>query len=366
MDIIHRRGRATAHEVLDDLAEPPSYSAVRALLRLLEERGHVKHVQDGQRYVYTAGRHPRGRTEGARWPTWCGRSSPARSSRPSPRSWSRPGRSSRARSSIGLARSSNAPRRKAADMLFVHLLVNAVSGRGAARARARRDAPPAPRVVRNAPARARARARRGARSSARLGDGPGVARRGSVRGDLSPRHRRGGAGRSRRAGPHRSPPARAPRRPARPARRRLRGRVTSPSSSESGPSGRRSCSRGSSPASSGRGRWCAARRRRARGPSRSRGPRGATRAARRGADDRRARCARRHRVLAPVVLVPRASASWSDDAPLRRAPPRARARPAARLPGAGRRAARVRRPLVRPARLAGRPTAAPRARAGGR
>src|SRR5450631_2685497 len=54
MDIIHRRGRATAHEVLEDLAEPPSYSAVRALLRLLEERGHVKHVQDGQTYVYTA------------------------------------------------------------------------------------------------------------------------------------------------------------------------------------------------------------------------------------------------------------------------------------------------------------------------
>jgi BlaI family transcriptional regulator, penicillinase repressor len=54
MDIVHRRGRATAHDVLEDLAEPPSYSAVRALLRLLEERGHVKHVQDGRRYVYTA------------------------------------------------------------------------------------------------------------------------------------------------------------------------------------------------------------------------------------------------------------------------------------------------------------------------
>jgi predicted transcriptional regulator len=53
MDIVHRRGRATAHDVLDDLAQPPSYSAVRALLRLLEERGHVKHVEDGQRYVYT-------------------------------------------------------------------------------------------------------------------------------------------------------------------------------------------------------------------------------------------------------------------------------------------------------------------------
>ena len=54
MDIIYRRGRATAHDVLEDLADPPSYSAVRALLRLLEQRGHVKHVQDGQRYVYTA------------------------------------------------------------------------------------------------------------------------------------------------------------------------------------------------------------------------------------------------------------------------------------------------------------------------
>jgi predicted transcriptional regulator len=53
MDILYRRGKATAHEVLDGLADPPSYSAVRALLRLLEERGHVKHVQDGQRYVFS-------------------------------------------------------------------------------------------------------------------------------------------------------------------------------------------------------------------------------------------------------------------------------------------------------------------------
>ena len=53
MDILHRRGRATAHEVLEDLADPPSYSAVRTFLRLLEERGHVKHEQDGPRYVYT-------------------------------------------------------------------------------------------------------------------------------------------------------------------------------------------------------------------------------------------------------------------------------------------------------------------------
>jgi predicted transcriptional regulator len=53
MDILYRHGRATAHEVLVELADPPSYSAVRALLRLLEERGHVKHVEDGQRYVYS-------------------------------------------------------------------------------------------------------------------------------------------------------------------------------------------------------------------------------------------------------------------------------------------------------------------------
>ncbi len=52
MDILHRRGRATAHEVLDELPDPPSYSAVRALLRLLEERGHVRHTQEDQRYVY--------------------------------------------------------------------------------------------------------------------------------------------------------------------------------------------------------------------------------------------------------------------------------------------------------------------------
>ena len=52
MDIVYRMGRATAHDVLANLQEPPSYSAVRALLRLLEERGHVKHVKDGARYVY--------------------------------------------------------------------------------------------------------------------------------------------------------------------------------------------------------------------------------------------------------------------------------------------------------------------------
>jgi len=53
MDIVYRLGRASAQEVLDNLAEPPSYSAVRALLRLLEERGHVRHIEEGGRYVFS-------------------------------------------------------------------------------------------------------------------------------------------------------------------------------------------------------------------------------------------------------------------------------------------------------------------------
>ena len=53
MDILHRRGRATAHEVLADLADPPGYSAVRTFLRLLEEGGHVRHELEGKSYVYT-------------------------------------------------------------------------------------------------------------------------------------------------------------------------------------------------------------------------------------------------------------------------------------------------------------------------
>lgn len=52
MDIIYQRGKATAAEVVEDLSDPPSYSAVRALLRILEEKGHLQHTQEGQRYVY--------------------------------------------------------------------------------------------------------------------------------------------------------------------------------------------------------------------------------------------------------------------------------------------------------------------------
>lgn len=52
MDIIYRFERATAQEVRENLPDPPSYSAVRALLRVLEEKGHLEHVQEGPRYVY--------------------------------------------------------------------------------------------------------------------------------------------------------------------------------------------------------------------------------------------------------------------------------------------------------------------------
>ena len=52
MDVVYRLGSATVSEVLKDLPDPPSYSAVRATMRLLEERGHLKHKQDGPRYVY--------------------------------------------------------------------------------------------------------------------------------------------------------------------------------------------------------------------------------------------------------------------------------------------------------------------------
>jgi BlaI family transcriptional regulator, penicillinase repressor len=52
MNIIFRSGKATAGEVMDGLADPPSYSAVRATLRVLEQKGHLKHQHDGTRYVY--------------------------------------------------------------------------------------------------------------------------------------------------------------------------------------------------------------------------------------------------------------------------------------------------------------------------
>lgn len=53
MNILFARGRATASEVMDAMADAPSYSAVRATLRILEQKGHVRHQHDGTRYVYT-------------------------------------------------------------------------------------------------------------------------------------------------------------------------------------------------------------------------------------------------------------------------------------------------------------------------
>lgn len=52
MDIVYAQGQATAAEVTAALPDPPSYSAVRALLRILEQKGHLRHQQDGPRYVF--------------------------------------------------------------------------------------------------------------------------------------------------------------------------------------------------------------------------------------------------------------------------------------------------------------------------
>jgi BlaI family transcriptional regulator, penicillinase repressor len=52
MDILFRRGQASAAEVLEELRDPPSYSAVRALLAKLEQKGHVTHTEEGRAYVY--------------------------------------------------------------------------------------------------------------------------------------------------------------------------------------------------------------------------------------------------------------------------------------------------------------------------
>lgn len=52
MDIVYTHGEATAAEVSSALPDAPSYSAVRTLLRILEEKGHLRHREDGPRYVY--------------------------------------------------------------------------------------------------------------------------------------------------------------------------------------------------------------------------------------------------------------------------------------------------------------------------
>jgi len=62
MDILHRRGEATVAEIMADLPDPPTYSAVRSVLRILGERDLIRHREDGPRYVY----YPAQRTEMAR------------------------------------------------------------------------------------------------------------------------------------------------------------------------------------------------------------------------------------------------------------------------------------------------------------
>jgi predicted transcriptional regulator len=53
MDVLYRLGSATAAEVQENIADAPSYSAIRALLRILVEKGHARHSYDGPRYVYS-------------------------------------------------------------------------------------------------------------------------------------------------------------------------------------------------------------------------------------------------------------------------------------------------------------------------
>ena len=52
MDILYRRGRATGIEVMEDLAGDPSYSTVRTQLRVLERKGHVRHEENGAKFIY--------------------------------------------------------------------------------------------------------------------------------------------------------------------------------------------------------------------------------------------------------------------------------------------------------------------------
>ena len=52
MDVVYRLGRAAVADVMRELPDPPTYSAVRAMLRYLERKGHLRHSRDGARYVY--------------------------------------------------------------------------------------------------------------------------------------------------------------------------------------------------------------------------------------------------------------------------------------------------------------------------
>jgi predicted transcriptional regulator len=53
MDVLYRKGRATAAEVMESIPAPPSYSAVRGLLRILEQKGHVRHEVNKGKFIYS-------------------------------------------------------------------------------------------------------------------------------------------------------------------------------------------------------------------------------------------------------------------------------------------------------------------------
>ena len=77
MDILYRDGEGTVGDVVAQLPDPPSYSAVRATMNVLEEKGHVRHRQDGPRYVYLPAvprdraRHAAPRTSVRKCPSIC-------------------------------------------------------------------------------------------------------------------------------------------------------------------------------------------------------------------------------------------------------------------------------------------------------
>ena len=62
MEVVYRLGRASVSDVLGELPDPPSYSSVRAMLRYLEDKGHLRHEEQGPRYVYL----PTARTQDVR------------------------------------------------------------------------------------------------------------------------------------------------------------------------------------------------------------------------------------------------------------------------------------------------------------
>jgi len=59
MDVVYRRGRASVSEVREELPDPPSYSAVRGMLGLLEDKGYLRHEQHGLKYLYVPKDDPR-------------------------------------------------------------------------------------------------------------------------------------------------------------------------------------------------------------------------------------------------------------------------------------------------------------------